>query len=294
MVRLRSPQVTSRSVIGIDLGGTKIVAARFRCDDWREEAPERIPTNVGCGIETVLTDLSTLIRKLQMSDTHSVGIGVPGLVGNDGTIAVLPHIPGAEGRKFGEELMQMTGLRCTIENDANCFTLAEALLGSGRGASVVIGVTIGTGVGGGIVIDGKLLRGAHGFAAEFGHMLLRPGKPDFTYGKEDRRGDMEQAISGHAIAARFGKDLLSRSSNDPNLRTFLRELAWMCVSLTHTLDPSVIVFGGGVGRALGPHLSHLEKELTMWVMPRTPLPNLATAKLKNSEVLGAALTAVAH
>lgn len=181
-----------------------------------------------------------------------------------------------------------------VENDANCFALAEARMGAGKDGKVVIGLTLGTGVGGGIVINGSIFQGADGFAGEIGHMLLRPGEP--PYETEDKRGEVEQFLSGTAMGNRCPE------AKDPSdylhgaVCSFLhpqifREAAWLCVSLTYLLNPSVIVFGGSAGTSLMSHLPEVESDVRKWMLPGTPLPRLAKAELKEPGVLGAALLA---
>ena len=186
-------------------------------------------------------------------------------------------------------------LRVKVENDASCFALAEAMMGAGKDRRVVVGITLGTGVGGGIVIDGKVFQGAHGFAGEIGHMLMMPGKP--PYETKDQRGDVEQFLSGTAMghrctAAKRPEDYLEGEVCSFLQPQIFREVAWIATSLTYLLDPDIIVLGGSAGRALGPHLSKVDEELKQWVLPGTPLPLIAVAELKESGALGAALLVV--
>jgi glucokinase len=159
----------------------------------------------------------------------------------------------------------------------------------------MIGITMGTGVGGGIVINEKLFHGHTGYAGEFGHMLLRPGQVPYKEAIESHiRGEVEQFLSGTAM----GKRCVDASNPDEYLQgevcefmhpEIYKEITWLCTNLIHTLDPSVIVFGGSAGRALGPHLSKIETELKNWLLPGTPVPVLKIAELKDAAVRGAAL-----
>ena len=179
-----------------------------------------------------------------------------------------------------------------VENDSRCFTLAEAVQGAGKDKRVVVGVTMGTGVGGGIVCEGKIFRGEHGFAGEIGHMLLRPGEP--PYPTKDTRGEIEQFFSGTAMGKRCEAANKPEEYLEGQACSFLhphlfREIAWMVTSLTYAVDPSIIVFGGSAGLALKPHLQDIRAELKNWLLPHTPMPELATATCKNPGTLGAAL-----
>lgn len=283
------------SVIGIDLGGTKISGARYDRTTWKILASEHLATQTNQPFTVVLDDLLTVITKLRTPDTQGIGIGVPGMIHRpDGTILTLPNIPGAEHFALQEYIQSKTGLRTVVENDSNCFTIAEALQGAGQGHDVVIGITMGTGVGGGIVIHGKLFHGSHGFAAEIGHMLLKPGEPPFV--TSDKRGDVEQFISGSAMGKRCTEAKRPEDYLQGSVCAFLqpeiaREVAWLCASLSHLIDPSIIIFGGSAGRALRPHLQAISRELSSWVLPKTPLPILAIATLEDAGTRGAAMMA---
>ncbi len=281
------------TVIGIDLGGTKTALVRYDSVTWNEEESLRLQTRANRGFPAVYDDLLGAMRSLKKKDTTAVGIGVPGLVRQpEGCIVRLPNIPGADGFPIKQSLSHDLGMEVNVSNDADCFALAEATYGAGKGHRVFVGITMGTGVGGGIVIDGKLFTGAHGYAAEIGHMLLRPGEP--PYETDDKRGDVEQFLSGTA----FGKRCEAAGKPEDYLEgavcafmrpDVFREIAWMCVNITHLLDPTAIAFGGSAGRALKQHLPKIRKELAIWMLPGTPLPELAIAELPNAATLGAAL-----
>lgn len=284
----------SRTVIGIDLGGTKMSAARYDVATWYNEAEVSAPTQAKKGFQSVMTAVAGLVKKIRTPSTTHIGIGVAGLVEKPrGAILRLPHIPGAEGITPAHASVAL-GLPVTFMNDANCFALAEATLGAGKGKPVVVGITLGTGVGGGIILDGKIFSGAHGYAAEIGHMLLRPGET--PYPMEHPRGDVEEFLSGTAMGRRCTAALRPEEYLEGAVCSFLQpqvfeEVAWMCTSLAHLLDPSIIIFGGSAGRALEPHLEEITKELQKWMLPGVPLPELATAQRADAEVLGAAMVA---
>jgi glucokinase len=158
---------------------------------------------------------------------------------------------------------------------------------------MVIGITFGTGVGGGLVIDGKLFEGAHGYAAEIGHMLMMPGKPPYD-DKEDQRGRVEQFLSGTAMGKRCEEATSPEDYLEGAVCSFMqpqiyREVAWLCTTLTYMLDPDVIVFGGSAGHALLKHVDQITAELKKWTLPGTPLPVIVAATMKDAGVVGAAL-----
>jgi predicted NBD/HSP70 family sugar kinase len=281
-----------RSVIGIDLGGTKIAAARYDPQTWSMEAEATASTHASKGFAYALKTVEGLVKKLKTPTVSAVGIGIAGLVEKPrGSILRLPNIPGAEGVTPAHASV-LLGLPVTFENDANCFALAEALQGAGKGKRIVVGITLGTGVGGGIVIAGALFTGAHGFAAEIGHMLLVPGQPPFP--TKDTRGDVEQFLSGTAFGKRCEAAKRPEDYLEGEVCSFLqpavfREVAWLVTNLTHLLDPSVIVLGGSAGRALEPHLPEVMDELKRWMLPGAPLPEIAIATLEDAGTLGAAM-----
>ncbi len=280
------------TVLGIDLGGTKIAIARYRGKDLVLEESQIFPLDTENGFESVKEQLIDVVERYRKDDTNAIGIGVPGLVDKHSEkILKLPNIPGAEHQDLVGWLEHETGLPVTIANDAELFTLAEALYGAGKGESVVVGITMGTGVGGGIVIDRKIFRGANGFAGEIGHMLLQPGSPPFP--TEDKRGEVEQFLSGTAMgkrceAAKNPEEYLDGEVCDFMQPDVFREVAWLITNLTHVLDPSVIVFGGSAGRALKPHLKKVETELKAWMLPGTPLPKIIVSEMADAAMRGAA------
>lgn len=282
------------SVIGVDLGGTKIHAARFDTASWEIQAEERVPTHAARKFDHVMDDMVALVGRLRKEGTVAVGVGVPGFVTNKGSVLHLPNIPGAENIALKGIFEERTKFPTVVENDANCFALAEALHGSGKGHRIVVGITMGTGVGGGIIIDGEIYRGHHGFAGEIGHMLLRPGHP--PYETADKRGDVEQFISGTAMGKRCEAAARPEEYLEGQVCSFLQphifqEVAWMCTNLIHLLDPSIIIFGGSAGGALAPHLEDIQKELKKWIFSGTPLPLLAVAQFRRAATRGAAVLA---
>ncbi|MDO8648332.1 MAG: ROK family protein [Candidatus Peregrinibacteria bacterium] len=284
------------SVIGFDLGGTKSAVVRYDAITLTPQASERTVTSAEKGLEAVLEDVLSLIEKLRTPDTVAVGLGVPGLILQpEGRILRTPNIRSSGPVDALALLRARLNLPVAIENDAHCFTLAEAIAGAGQGSRVCVGITMGTGVGGGIVVDGELLYGHHGFAGEIGHMLLQPGVPPFK--SEDTRGEVEQFLSGTAMGKRCEAAERPEDYLEGQVCAFMqpqvfREVAWLCTSIVYLLDPSIIVFGGSAGRALKPHLPVVTEELRRWLLPDTPLPALTIAKRDDAATLGAAILAL--
>lgn len=286
--------MATEEIIGADLGGTKCALARFDAETFEVLERLTIPTRAEDGFAAVIDDVVAAVEQLKTENTIALGIGVPGLVRQpEGFLIKAPNITNSDNFPVKQVLTDRLGMPVFVGNDANCFVLAEARLGSGKDYKMVIGITFGTGVGGGLVIDGKLFEGAHGYAAEVGHMLMMPGHPPYN-DPDDQRGRVEQFLSGTAMgkrceAAQTPEDYLEGAVCSFMQPQIYREVAWMCTTLTYLLDPDVIVFGGSAGYALLKHLDQITEELKKWTLPGTPLPAIVAATLKDAGIVGAAL-----
>ncbi len=199
--------------IGVDLGGTKIAAVALDTvtDAFTEQSV--ISTEGQEGPDAVLARVAELVRavsqkiSVRLEDIGGVGLGVPAVIDMDtGYTFLLPNIPGDwYGKPAASVVSQHLGRPVWLVNDARAFTLAEANRGAGRGARTVAGITIGTGIGGGIVLDGRLHLGVNGTAGEVGHMIIDPNGPVCGCGN---RGCFEAHCSGPAIAAMGVKAVL--------------------------------------------------------------------------------------
>ncbi len=284
----------SGSILGIDLGGTKTALALYDAD-LRQIVTRAFPTDAKRGYDAVMQSLLAEVKTMIRPDTEAIGLGVPGLIDHvTGTVVTMPNIPGAEGKKPGAFLADALGLPVALENDARCFAYAEAILGAGKGHAVVLGVTLGTGVGGGIVIDGQIFHGGRGYAGEVGHLLLKPGEP--PYPTDDKRGDTEQFLSGTAMgrrceAAKRPEDYLEGAVCGFMQPQVFREVAWLITDVLHVIDPSVIIFGGSAGRALKSHFPEILTELKAWILPTVRPPEVRTGELPDAALRGAALLA---
>ena len=255
---MNSMSLSSPTVIGVDLGGTKTAVALVDGVTHEVIQIEVFQTKAARGYSAVIGDIIAAVLRLKTPSTVAVGLGVPGVVDcTTHRVVTMPNIPGAENADPRSDIGTATGLPVTVDNDARCFTFAEAMIGAGKNERIVVGITLGTGVGGGLVIDGKIFEGAHGFAAEAGHMLLVPGAP--PYDATDKRGDAEQFLSGTAMGKRCAAAKKPEEYLEGEVCGFMqpqvfREVAWLVTNITHLVDPSVVIFGGSAGRALSPHL----------------------------------------
>ena len=235
--------------IGVDLGGTKIEAIALD-GGGREVFRRRVPTPRGDYAAT-LSAVNALVRE---AGEGTVGIGIPGAESNG--LIKNANSTWLIGKPLKQDLEKALGREVRIENDANCFALSEAVDGAGKGAAVVFGVILGTGVGGGIVVDGKVLRGANAIAGEWGHNPLpAPGAADLPHPDCycGRKGCIETYLSGPGLSrdheARTGRRLKAEeiaSLEDESLSRYEERLARSLAGVINMLDPHVIVLGGGM------------------------------------------------
>lgn len=283
----------SAPLIGLDIGGTNIKLVVLDATSLRVLSSEMIPTEAQSGLDHVLERAASLVKKIVKPGATHIGVGIAGLVRQpEGVLYRAPNITHSTDAKVKQILTKHLGVTVAVANDAQCFSLAEAVLGAGKDHRVVCGITVGTGVGGGLIVEKNIFFGANGFAGEVGHMLLKPGQP--PKGADDERGDAEQFFSGTALHKRCDKaenpdDLLHGTACAFLHPDIFCEIAWLCTSLTYAYDPSIIIFGGTTGKALKPHLPSIAKELKKWLLPATPVPMLAASTMEHAGAIGAAL-----
>ncbi|MEI8394478.1 MAG: ROK family protein [Rhodospirillaceae bacterium] len=296
-------------LIGIDLGGTK-VSALVLDERGGERARLRRPTPTGYA-ETldVLAELVAELEALAGARNLPVGLGLPGLVDPvAGTVRAV-NLPWLAGHAFGSDLGARLGRPVPMANDANCFTLSEAIDGAAEGAAVVFGAILGTGVGGGIVVNGRCLNGAHGIAGEWGHTPLpwrkeADGAPILC--GCGRIGCIETIISGRGLCNLYDqnnetmdtsvaiaqKAALGDTAAIYALNLYFSALARALAFVINFLDPDVIVLGGGVSELPGilNNVSALWGEMALIGQPRTRLVKARFGA--DSGVRGAARLAV--
>jgi fructokinase len=234
---------------GVDLGGTKIEIIAL-ADDGTVRLRERVATPQGDYAGTVRAIAGLVAHAAQKvmrsgihpddgGDTASVGVGIPGtesaatgLIKNANSTCLI-------GQPLRRDLEAAIGRPVRLANDANCFALSEARDGAGAGAQVVFGVILGTGVGGGIAVGGRVLGGANGIAGEWGHNPL-PGESLARLCYCGRRDCIETYLSGPALAADGGLE------SEAAMQRYERRLARALAGVINILDPDVIVLGGGL------------------------------------------------
>jgi fructokinase len=251
--------------IGIDLGGTKIEAIALD-DAGRESLRRRVatPRDDYAGTVEAVAGLVESFEKVS-AERGSVGVGMPGAVSPATGLVKNANSTWLNGRRLHEDLETRLRRPLRLANDANCFALSEAVDGAAAGAPVVFGVILGTGVGGGLVVHGRVLAGANAIAGEWGHNALpapqdgeRPG-PDCYCG---RKGCIETFLSGPGLAAdhhratgaaRTGEDVVAAAgAGDPaalaTLARYAERLARGLAGVINVVDPDAIVLGGGLSR----------------------------------------------
>jgi glucokinase len=285
------PPADAAVAIGVDIGGTKVLGIALDATD-RIVAEARVPTPTGrrqaeqnggkdTGVE-VADVIADVVAQLDASlgtggtsvdSAPQIGIGAPGMLDRQGRLRFSPNLPQAHGVDWRALMAQrLVGRKIVIENDANFAVLAEHRLGAARGYQNVVMVTLGTGIGGGLVVDGRVRVGGNGFAGEIGHMVVDPTGPPCPCG---RRGCWERYASGGglgllareaALAGKLpgvvalsggdpesvrGEDVTAAAlSGDADARSVVEQVGWWVgfglANLACVLDPECFVLGGGL------------------------------------------------
>jgi glucokinase len=308
------------ATLGLDVGGTKVLGVVLD-DAGGVVAEHRQPTvrdaqGLLAGMVAVATTLLDAAGPVS-----AVGVGMPGLVDRNGTLRFAPNLPGILELPVGPRLAAALGLPVRADNDATCAAWAEHQLGAAAGTDTALLVTLGTGIGGGLVIDGLLVRGANGFAGEVGHMVVDDDGIPCPCG---RSGCWERYASGSAldrqarelVAAGGGRRLVELAGGDPervtgvhvtaaagegdaDARALLDRFAdWFALGLAnliHAFDPSRCVIGGGLVAAgdvvLGPIRKSLSEARLVAPEHRPPVEVVPALLGPQAGAIGAALVA---
>jgi fructokinase len=249
--------------IGVDLGGTKIEAITLR-DDGNVGVRKRVPTPRDDYAAT-LDAIADLVRALEREsgERGSVGVGMPGAISPATGLVKNANSVWLNGRPLAPDLSRRLERPVRFANDANCFALSEASDGAGAGARVVFGVIVGTGTGGGVVVDGRVLTGPNAIAGEWGHNPLPWPRGEESPGPEcycGRRGCIETFLSGPGFARdhrertgeeRGSAEIVARASAGDaaaraSLERYEERMARALATIINVLDPEVIVLGGGM------------------------------------------------
>ena len=300
---------------GIDVGGTKFLGVVLDEDGTILHESRRL-TPLG---EHALVDALVEMAE-SLGPWDSLGVGMPGLVTRTGVVRSSPHLPDVAEFDVAAALSRSLGRDVAVDNDATCAAVAEWKVGAGRGAADLVMVTLGTGIGGGIVANGRLVRGRNGFAGEFGHMVVDPDGLECPCG---RRGCWERyaagtglaqlarsaahtgrasrivALAGGSIDAIRGEHVQSAArKGDADALTvieaFGRWVAIGLVNLANTLDPALFVLGGGVASSPELYIGSISRSFAelLYAPGHRPHPVLTIAELgERAGAVGAALLA---
>ena len=313
--------MTERVGVGLDIGGTKVLGAVV--DDAGTVLDEhRVPSPTGswagllAAIETTVSEL-----RARRPDVVTVGIGAAGMVDLDGSIHYAPNVPAFRSTAVRADVERRIGLPTVVDNDANVAAYAEMRFGAARGMSDAMVITLGTGIGGGVVVGGKVLRGAHGFAAEVGHFQIDPNGPMCACGE---RGHWEAMASGSALGA-MAREASGRGELDAVLAAAGGDVAAVggphvsaagragdpqalelidrysfnvaigLVGLANIFDPGVIAIAGGLVNDGDLFLAPIRRHFLGHVegAPYRPTPEIVAATLgERAGVIGAAILAL--
>jgi glucokinase len=284
-------------VVGIDLGGTSIKIGRFT-PDGRCVKHFSVPTPQPSTPEAVLDAIVKGIAQIvsEFSKLQAIGVGTPGPVDAAGRVARLAiNLDGWKDIPIAGWLQSKTGLPTILGNDANCAGLGEAWLGAGRKCQNLIMLTLGTGVGGAIILDGKLYTGPQGTAGELGLITIKPSGPICNSGN---RGSLEQYISAQAVRRETGLEPevwgQRAAAGDQAAIEFWqkygRYLGVGLTSLIYVLTPELIILGGGISASSAYFLPTAQQEIDERVLfPSRQGTKIVTAELGNrAGMLGAA------
>ncbi len=309
----------SRFCIGIDVGGTTVKLGVFE-DDGQLLRKWEIPTRKEQQGVHILPDIALSVRhtleemKLDLTDVLGAGLGVPGPVATDGYVPRCVNLGWGEGYPARDLSLMLEGIPVKCANDANIAALGEMWQGGGKGYNDIVMITLGTGVGGGVVIDQKIIAGRHGLAGEIGHTHVRDDETEYC--NCGSRGCLEQVASATGVV-REAKMFLASSSKESILRDIEEnsltakdvmdaakagdELAVEIVDcvcyylgrslaqLALTIDPEIFVIGGGVSKAGQYLIDNIQKYYEQYETLSENRPLVGLAKLGNDAgIYGAA------
>lgn len=295
--------------IGIDLGGTNVRVAKV--DEEGTIVQDVIAPSHGLeGPEVISNNMIELLKQFDLSDVLSIGLAIPGPVdGQINAITMATNIPGCEGYPFAEKMEKATGVKVFLDNDANAAGLAEAVLGSGKGYNSVYYITHSTGIGGGYVVDGKIISGHKGYAGEIANIIVDPAAKQYEYYAHLNRGGVETVASGTAIGfkgneligdeCKSGSDVfkLAKQGNQIALDIIdkmAKDVATCMANICAVVAPDCFVIGGGVSHSADQYFDKMVEYFKTMAHPGMRDIPVVLASLKEPGVLGAAMIGRSH
>ena len=248
-----------KTYIGVDLGGTNVRAAILD-EEGKVLVQKKSPSYAQEGKEKVMNTIINLIKSLPDYESCSgIGVGVPGPCDEKtGSMVLATNLPGFEGYSIANKLEETFHMPSFIDNDANVAALAEALVGAGKGKKVVYYVTLSTGIGGGLVINGECISGKHGFTGEIANIIIDRNRSKVNYLAV---GAIENEASGIAITRKAnekaskkykhaGEVFEDAHNGDPVAKEIVdnvaRDLAQLFATIACVCDPDIFILGGGM------------------------------------------------
>jgi len=261
------------NAIALDIGGTKIEGVLFN-EKYKELKKERILFNRNAPQKEILRIIFNIISNLKTNKLNGIGISIPDHVSPSGKLSGMCKIKSIRNLSLRSILQKKYKCKVIVQNDADCFAVAEHFLGAAKGADTSIGVIIGTGIGSGIILKDQLYLSKRGSAAEFGHNVINPSGPKCRCGLN---GDIESFAAGPNLVRNYKAKGGKLKNPDPKIiflskekaakdsvKEALEALAIGISSLINIFDPDIIVLGGGLSNlSLTEKLIALTKKYTM-------------------------------
>lgn len=279
------------SLLTIDIGGTSIKYARFNDGRLNERGAFKTPEN----LEILYQHLGAVVEQFrENSDICGVAISAPGAVNKaTGVIEGASALPYIHDFDIHTELEKRFGLPVSIENDANCAALAEVNFGAAKGLSDVLFLVLGTGVGGAVVMDGKIHHGKHLFGGEFGFMLMDDAHSFSSLGTAVNMASRYNARTGENLTGQtiFEQAFAGNEIAKEEMEIFLYNVAKGIFNLTYAFDPERIIIGGGVSQAdwLIPELQKQLQKIMAIIEIAPFMPEIVPCDFRNdANLIGAA------
>lgn len=296
-----------KTYLGIDLGGTNVRVAKVNRDGKVLEEIKR-PSLAQQGPEKVMQNMMEMIREISdYSQCSGIGVGVPGPVDTrEGKMLMATNLPGFENYPIAKNLSDEFHMPAYLDNDANVAGLAEALVGAGKGLPVVYYVTISTGIGGALIVDGKVVSGKNGHAGEIGNIIIDRNRKKYNHLNV---GAIENEASGVSIT-RYGKEQLGEGikhagnvfdlAKQGNARAIqivenmTLDLAMMFSVIAHVVDPWMFVIGGGMMQSSDAFLEQVKEKFRNFVHVGMRNTVFVEAKLEEPGIIGAAMLPISQ
>jgi glucokinase len=303
------------TTVGLDIGGTKVLGVLLDADGTVLGEERRLSPHAG--VEALVDTTAAIVADLAPPGIP-VGVGAAGLVNHDGHVLYSPNLPTIRDAPLQEALIAATAHPLIVDNDANVAARGEVAYGAARGVQHALLVTLGTGIGGGLLLDGRLYRGAHGFGAEIGHFTVERGGPVCACGE---LGHWEAIASGTALG-RMARELVTAGGGarilaaaggaidditgmhvkdaalegdadaDDVLARYADNVALGLAGLANVLDPELIVIGGGLVELGPPLFDPLRAAFARHVEGAAYRPNIPIVPAQLGERAGAVGAAV--